>query len=74
MIDNGNGMMESKMNQIYKRIEEIISSKSYQVSYGRYNGMGIINSVLRLKMMYGESFKFSISNNDDNRIKIYLEL
>ena len=24
-------------------------------------------------MMYGESFKFSISNNDDNGIKIHLE-
>ena len=51
VIDNGNGMMESEIDQIYKRIEEIISSKSFvssEVTAGM-NGMGIINSVLRLK-------------------------
>lgn len=75
VIDNGNGIMESEIDKINKRIEEIISSNSFASNEitANSNGMGIINSVLRLKMMYGESFIFSISNSSDGGTRIYLE-
>ena len=77
VIDNGNGVEKSTLDQINKRLEESASFTDC-VQERKNNsegmcGMGIVNSVLRLKMLYGESFKFSIDNNADGGTTVYLE-
>lgn len=77
IIDNGNGIEKSKIDQIYKRIEENFTDielvKEEKKNSAGMGGMGIINSVMRLKMVYGSTFSFSIGINDDGGTTVCLE-
>lgn len=77
IIDNGKGIGKDVAEQIYKKINDSITDISLISEEKRSSpgmgGMGIINSVLRLKMMYGDSFTFSIGANDEGGTTVSLE-
>lgn len=77
IIDNGKGIEKSKVDQIYKRLEEDVSDikleKDEKNNSAGMGGMGIINSVMRLKMLYGCSFSFSIGKNNSGGATVCLE-
>lgn len=77
VIDNGNGIEKNKIDQTYKRLAEIFTDAKFvkegEISSTGMGGMGIINSVVRLKMVYGGSFSFSIGINDEGGTTVCLE-
>ena len=77
IIDNGKGIEKGKVDYIYKRLEEDVSNieleKDEKNNSAGMGGMGIINSVMRLKMLYGCSFSFSIGKNNSGGTTVYLE-
>jgi len=77
IIDNGKGIETDVADQIYKKINDNIADISLIPEEKRNSpgmfGMGIINSVLRLKIMYGDSFSFFIGINDEGGTTVRLE-
>jgi two-component system sensor histidine kinase YesM len=77
IIDNGTGMDRATIEAVYRKLEkgELIydHSQSDMRPATDLNGMGIVNSALRLKMFYGESFKFSIDNHREGGTVVSLE-
>jgi len=77
IIDNGKGIETDVADQINKKINDNIADISLIPEEKRNSpgmfGMGIINSVLRLKIMYGDSFSFFIGINDEGGTTVRLE-
>lgn len=77
IIDNGNGIGKNKINEIYKRLSENFTDielvKEEKKNTAGMGGMGIINSMIRLKMVYGSSFSFSLGINDEGGTTVCLE-
>ncbi|MDC7286414.1 sensor histidine kinase [Blautia schinkii] len=55
--DNGKGMTQEKLLDLKRKIEEDKTEK-----YRGFNGIGITNIILRLKMVYGKGFRYSIES------------
>ncbi|HHV10909.1 MAG TPA: histidine kinase [Clostridiales bacterium] len=65
--DNGSGIPSEKLMDIQKKIEEKKSEK-----YSGFNGIGITSIILRLKMVYGEDFRYRIESEPESGTSITL--
>ncbi|MDF2985834.1 MAG: putative sensor with domain [Eubacterium sp.] len=66
--DNGCGMSQEEMKELNQKLMNIQSSDIFANPKKSANGMGnlgILNTVMRLKLMYNTDLKFSISSNLD---------
>lgn len=57
VTDNGVGMTEEKIKCLRDKIEENKTEK-----YRGFNGIGVTNIILRLKMIYGSEFEYQIES------------
>lgn len=57
--DNGKGFQEEVLESIARKCEDVTKEKRQL----EIKGMGIANIYMRLKLFYGESFYFKITNN-----------
>jgi two-component system, sensor histidine kinase YesM len=78
VIDNGNGFTEDKIKEIQCKLTESTLYTEFEKKSDNNEpgmcGMGIVNSVLRLKILFGDQFIFTISNNlSENGATIQLE-
>ena len=75
--DNGSGMQAEQIKKIYERVNQekiysIYRTEDPEPKAGM-GGMGIVNSICRLKMIYGDEFHFSITNNKAGGTTVRLE-
>lgn len=74
--DNGSGISEEKMNEI----EKVITSNETNIenleikSRIKFGGMGLIGTLLRLKLYLGEAFEYKIVNNKDAGMTITIKI
>lgn len=57
VADNGFGMTPEKLSELQNKIEQNKAEK-----YRGFNGIGVINIILRLKLVYGEQFRYRIDS------------
>lgn len=57
VTDNGLGMTEEKLQCLKNKIEENKAEK-----YKGFNGIGVTNIILRLRMVYGSEFQYQIES------------
>ncbi|MFV0364519.1 MAG: sensor histidine kinase [Suipraeoptans sp.] len=55
--DNGVGMSDDKVQEIDTKI-----NNGRIVNYSGFNGIGVINIILRMKFMYGDNFKYKVES------------
>ena len=60
IADNGKGMSEEKLLDLNRKIQENRTEK-----YRGFNGIGVTNIILRLKMVYGGRFRYCIESAPD---------
>lgn len=64
--DNGRGFMQDKIKEIESRLEEkslIVNMADMPKEEPGMGGLGILNTVLRLRIFFEGDFEFSIKNN-----------
>lgn len=75
--DNGSGMSAEQIEKIYETVDQRkISPRcaaEETAAKAGMCGMGIINSICRLKMIYGDDFNFSIFINETGGTTVRLE-
>lgn len=64
--DNGSGIPEEKISEIENKIEKFMS----EMAVGEIGGIGVVNTVVRLKMIHDSSIKFRIYNENGAVIHI----
>jgi len=64
--DNGTGIDEDKIKEIENKIEKAVA----EMTLGEIGGLGIINTIARLKMTHNEKIRYRIYNDDGMVIKI----
>lgn len=68
--DNGRGMDEEKLRDLYGRIEKITADPAKSLDDLKLGGLGLLNSYLRLKLRYGGEMLFKIDNNHPSGTRI----
>jgi len=74
--DNGCGISEERKEEI----EKVISSNEKNIenidikSKIKFGGMGLIGTLLRLKLYLGEAFQYSIINNESSGMTITIQI
>lgn len=61
VTDNGTGITPEKKAELMNKIEEFLSHPSDSISSMKIGGMGLVNTVARLKLRYKEQISFSIT-------------
>lgn len=64
--DNGSGISQEKIDEINRKTETALSERSL----GGIGGLGVVNTIVRLKLTHSESVKYSIWNDGGMGIKI----
>ncbi len=64
--DNGTGISEEKVKEIDKKISDAISN----MSIGSIGGLGIVNTIVRLKITHSNHIQYRIRNDNGMCIKI----
>lgn len=64
--DNGTGISDEKIEAISTQISKAISEKKFNDTAG----LGIANTIIRLKMTHNEKIDYSITNDNGMKIKI----
>jgi len=72
--DNGSGMTPERKKILDEQIELILSSDSFasQETSG-IGGMGILNTLMRLKLLYPNTLCFSIENDSSNGLIVRIQ-
>ena len=70
-------MRAEQIKKIYERVNQEKNYSIYRTEdpepKAGMGGMGIVNSICRLKMIYGDEFHFSITNNKAGGTTVRLE-
>ncbi len=64
--DNGSGISQERIDEINRKTETALSERSL----GGIGGLGVVNTIVRLKLTHSESVKYSIWNDGGMGIKI----
>lgn len=62
ITDNGIGITEEAKTELLNRIAEFLSHSSDAILSLKIGGMGLVNTVARLKLKYGDSILFDINS------------
>lgn len=62
ITDNGLGITEETKTELLNRITEFLSHSSDAILSLKIGGMGLVNTVARLKLRYGDSIQFDINS------------
>lgn len=73
--DNGSGMDQEAMQSVQEQLSNNAAKKPK--TYGKdgpgMNSMGIVNTIMRLQLLYGQELKFEIKNRENGGVGIYIE-
>lgn len=61
VTDNGSGITPQKREELLGKIEEFLSHPSDSIASMKIGGMGLVNTVARLKLRYKEQISFEIT-------------
>jgi len=63
IVDNGCGISQEKITAITQRIDAVMENPSsfYDLKIG---GLGLVNTIIRLKLLYGNSVFYEIKNSE----------
>ncbi|MGN1115379.1 MAG: sensor histidine kinase [Candidatus Ornithomonoglobus sp.] len=64
--DNGSGITDERIAEINKKVEETLSD----MSMGDIGGLGIVNTIIRLKMTHNSNISYDIRNDNGMIISI----
>lgn len=67
--DNGMGMSQETLSRLLAKIQENKTEK-----YKGFNGIGIVNIILRLKMVYGTEFQYQLESVEGAGTKMTLRI
>lgn len=62
VTDNGQGVSDEKKQEIMDKIQEFLSHPSDAIMSMKIGGMGLVNTVARLKLKYKDRISFTINN------------
>jgi two-component system, sensor histidine kinase YesM len=68
--DNGIGFDEAKIEELKIRVDEFINNPSTNIKNLKLGGMGLINTIVRLKLLYKDEMIFNIENGTSGGTKI----
>lgn len=61
--DNGSGIPETELASLQKQIADLLAAESFSLDQSDgIGGLGIINTVMRLKMLYPDSLRFELAS------------
>lgn len=69
VTDNGMGISPEKLSELREKIQENRTEK-----YKGFNGIGMTNIILRLKMIYGPDFAYQIESGTGEGTSIHLSI
>lgn len=72
ITDNGIGITEEAKTKLLNRISEFLSHSSDAILSLKIGGMGLVNTVARLKLKYGDSILFDINSTPGGGTTIVL--
>ena len=72
LTDNGIGITEEAKTELLNRISEFLSHSSDAILSLKIGGMGLVNTVARLKLKYGDSILFDINSTPGSGTTIVL--
>ena len=72
ITDNGIGITEEAKTELLNRISEFLSHSSDAILSLKIGGMGLVNTVARLKLKYGDSILFDINSTPGGGTTIVL--
>jgi len=71
--DNGAGMDVDKLHSLQSQISQLLTSHSFRSdSQDGTSGLGILNTVMRLKMLYADSLRFELDNGTSGGTRIHI--
>ncbi|MFP3153495.1 histidine kinase [Lachnospiraceae bacterium ZAX-1] len=68
--DNGYGITEGEISLLMERVEDFLKNPSSNLDSLKLGGMGLLNTISRLKLKYGENIKVTIENLSTHGTKI----
>lgn len=72
VADNGGGITAAGIAQLNNRIEQFLSNPSDSLTSLKIGGMGLVNTVARLKLKYKEKLIFQIENRPSGGTTVLL--
>ncbi|RCX18795.1 sensor histidine kinase YesM [Anaerobacterium chartisolvens] len=70
--DNGAGFSEDKIKRIFEQVDEFVKNPYTSIKDLKLGGMGLINTIVRLRLLYKEDMIFKIEQNAGGGTKITL--
>lgn len=72
--DNGGGMEPDKRNSLRSQIAELLAADTFTIDQREgTGGLGIINTVMRLKMLYADSLRFELGKGSKGGTRIHIQ-
>lgn len=68
--DNGSGMSQENTDLLYQKLEDFLSDPSDTIASLKIGGMGLINTIARLRLRYKEETVFDIVNLPEGGTRI----
>jgi sensor histidine kinase YesM len=72
IVDNGKGFGAQARDDILEKVESILKNPSSTIDSLKIGGLGLVNSLVRLKLHYGEQAYFALENQEGGGTKITL--
>lgn len=63
--DNGCGISEEKAREIQEKIQMFRDNEEIESQQVKFGGLGLVGTMVRLEIYYGENFKYEIQCNND---------
>lgn len=71
--DNGSGIDADKWAHLQRQIDELITEESFTLEKSEEcGGLGIINTVMRLKLLYPQTLRFALENKTDGGVRVVM--
>lgn len=64
VTDNGSGISDAEKQQIAGKIEEYSRNMSENYPAMKLGGLGLVNTIIRLKLLYGETVSYGIESEE----------
>lgn len=73
VTDNGTGMTDTAIHELNQKVENFLSDPSSSIAALKIGGMGLVNTIARLKLKYKNEITFEIKRLPQNGTCITLE-
>lgn len=72
VTDNGCGFDENKISLLRLQVDAFLQDPSNNIKHLKLGGMGLVNTLVRLKLLYRDEMIFKIEKNEDRGTKMIL--